>query len=156
MTNHAELLALADEMRKYADGLCDLLASPNGGFGVKTHGAVKDWANRLRAIAAQPVGLPELPFSPYLVSEWTGPDMIDRSTWTAYNEDHLRDYAARAVGVSLGGWSVRFDPDPPFPDIAVIVDPGGTEEVFSQGEIPVLWKFLAAISEQAGAEAHKE
>jgi hypothetical protein len=34
--------------------------------------------------------LPELPFSPYLVSEWVGPEMTERKTWTAYSEAQMR------------------------------------------------------------------
>jgi hypothetical protein len=34
-----------------------------------------------------------MPFSPYLVSEWAGPEMTDRKVWTAYTADQLRAYA---------------------------------------------------------------
>lgn len=39
-------------------------------------------------------GVP-MPFSPYIVSEWTGPEMIDRKTWTAYTADQVRDTAIK-------------------------------------------------------------
>lgn len=41
--------------------------------------------------------LPELPFSPYIVSEWTGPEMVDRHSWTAYTADQMREYARAAL-----------------------------------------------------------
>lgn len=42
-------------------------------------------------------GLPELPFSPYLVSEWNGPSMTDRTTWTAYTAAQMHAYALAAI-----------------------------------------------------------
>jgi len=52
-----------------------------------------------------------LPFSPYLISEWKGPEMIDRVTWTAYTEQQLRDYALAAPSSQWRvpeGWMVCY------------------------------------------------
>lgn len=42
------------------------------------------------------IGSDGLPFSPYIISEWAGPDMKDRKVWTAYNAEQMRAYRASA------------------------------------------------------------
>lgn len=39
-----------------------------------------------------------LPFSPYLVSEWTGPSMTERRSWTAYTAEQMRAYRLQPSG----------------------------------------------------------
>lgn len=50
------------------------------------------------------IGADGLPFSPYIISEWTSPAMNDRKSWTAYNADQMRAYrdaGAKAAFVAM-------------------------------------------------------
>lgn len=62
-------------------------------------------ADQLDSLAQAWAGLPELPFSPYLVSEWAGPEMMDRRTWTAYTADQMREMYRRGLNDARRGGS---------------------------------------------------
>lgn len=61
------------------------------------HGPYRARQNTPPAEPARSGELPELPFSPYMVSEWTGPELTARRTWTAFNADQVRAYALAAL-----------------------------------------------------------
>lgn len=64
--------------------------------------ALKDRQRRLAQPAAQEGELPPLPFSPYLISEWAGPEVFNRNTWTAYTAEQMRAYGEQCRAQPVG------------------------------------------------------
>ncbi len=141
MNRERELLDLADKMDNW------------DGIGTD---AVSGWAERLRDIASQPVGLPELPLSQAVAVVY--PDsglrndeqalalwraaMYDTGGDPLFSADQLRDYATQGVGADAKDGL-------PFRIVPMVLPPGVVCVAYDPATGKVLAVLKDAISEQA-------